>query len=166
MDTLSHYLWAVVLYWYFQAPKKWLVGLTGALPDIFSFGILFGMNMLGIVSFGQGPPPIEQIPGFIFTLYNITHSFIPIGIVAIILYFSARKWWYLSWGWILGIAMDIPTHTRDYFPTPFLWPLSRYAFDGFSWGQQWFLILNYSLLILAFAYLFWRDFAWPQRNSK
>lgn len=170
MDTLSHYLWAVALYWYFRKPRHWLSGLSGALPDLLSFGLLFVMAHLGMTAFEPGgPPPIEHIPDFIFTLYNVTHSLIPIGMTALLLFFLARRWWFLTWGWLLGILMDIPTHTQAYFPTPFLWPLSSYTFDGFSWGQSWFMLLNYSLLFVAFGLLWWRDStgsACSQRNSK
>lgn len=158
MDTLSHYLWAVALYWYFRKPKKWLTGLSGALPDLLSFGLVFLMSFAGMLSFEPGgPPPIEMIPDFAHTLYDITHSLLPIGIVAILLFFFARRWWHLTWGWFLHILADIPTHTRAYFPTPFLWPISSYTFSGFSWGQAWFMILNYSLLAVAFTLLWRRD---------
>lgn len=158
MDTLAHYLWAVVIYWYFRKPRKWLSGITGALPDLSSFGILFIMSFAGAVAFEPGgPPPVEVIPNLIFTLYNITHSLLPIGIVAGLLYWLKREWWHLSWGWILHILADIPTHTRAYFPTPFLWPITGWTFDGIRWGQWWFMLLNYGLLACAMTALFLRD---------
>lgn len=53
-------------------------------------------------------------------------------------------------GWLLHIIMDIPTHSYAFFPTPVLWPLFGWKFNGFSWATPWFLILNYSLLILVY----------------
>jgi hypothetical protein len=48
--------------------------------------------------------------------------------------------------WPLHILMDIPTHRAGRYGTPFLWPLTDYRFDGISWGQRWFMILNWSLI--------------------
>lgn len=157
MDTLSHYLWAVLLYWYFRKEKKWLIGLSGALPDLMSFGIFILLALITGVSYEPGPPPLEVFPSIIFTMYNITHSFLPIGIVAFFLWKFKPKWWHLSWGWFLHIITDIPTHTREFFPTPILWPLSTITFSGFSWGQWWFMLLNYGLLLIASFYLWKRD---------
>lgn len=167
MDTLSHYLWAVALYWYFRKPKKWLSGITGALPDLLSFGPLIVANLLTGFSRYEpgGPPPLHSIPSWVFGAYDVTHSLVVVGIVAFALFFLARKWWWLTWGWILHILADIPTHTRAYFPTPFLWPISELTFDGFSWGQWWFVLLNYGLIAAAFTLLVRRDRAMHRKRD-
>ena len=153
MDTLSHYLWAVIIYWYLQKPRKWLLGLSGALPDLLSFGLLFVMVFFTGTFEPGGPPSLESIPAFIFTLYDITHSLIPIGLVTLGLWIWKRKYVYLTFGWIFHILCDIPTHTREYFPTPFLWPISSFTINGFSWGQPWFMALNYGAIIICFILL-------------
>ncbi len=56
-------------------------------------------------------------------------------------------------GWMLHILIDIPTHTRGLYPTPFLWPLSNVTVDGISWGKPWFMAMNYSSLLLVFLLL-------------
>ena len=57
-------------------------------------------------------------------------------------------------GWPLHILIDIPTHTYQFYPTPFLWPISTYKFDGISWGTPWFMIVNYSSLAIVLITLF------------
>jgi len=57
-------------------------------------------------------------------------------------------------GWLLHILIDIPTHSYSFYPTPFLWPISQFKFDGISWAIPWFMIANYSALALVFLSLF------------
>jgi len=56
-------------------------------------------------------------------------------------------------GWFLHIIADIPTHSKAFYPTKFLWPLSDWCFDGVSWANMKFIITNYTLLIIAFILL-------------
>ena len=56
-------------------------------------------------------------------------------------------------GWSIHILMDIPTHTDELYPTLFLWPLSNWCFDGKSWGNIPFMIVNYSSLLIVFILL-------------
>ncbi len=39
------------------------------------------------------------------------------------------------------------------YPTLFLWPLSDWYYDGNSWGTLWFMIANYSCLLIVFILL-------------
>ena len=132
-------------------------------PDLFAFTIpfiwLFGNLIFGGMSFADLPRPGEIEPApqdtlpifrLTSTLYNISHSaiifLIVFGVVFLIL---RRPLWELG-GWFIHILLDIPTHSYQFYPTPFLWPLSGWKFDGFSWGTPWFLILNYSAIIIAY----------------
>jgi hypothetical protein len=36
-------------------------------------------------------------------------------------------------GWLLHIAIDIPTHSFRYYATRFLWPVSDFRIDGIAW---------------------------------
>jgi hypothetical protein len=107
------------------------------------------------------------------TLYHISHSF-----VVFLLLFSLG--WMVRWygllqkgkaplfedkgahtytppwemfGWFIHILMDIPTHTGLLYPTLFLWPLSDWYVDGNSWGTKWFMVANYTLLLVVFLLL-------------
>jgi len=124
-------------------------------------------------------PPEVRNSFFIFrltiTLYHISHSFITF----LALFFLA---WIMCWymfkhkseisthkhtlyqpsrctpywemtGWLIHIVMDIPTHSKTFYPTLFLWPLSDWHFDGISWVNMWFIIINYTSLLIVFILL-------------
>jgi hypothetical protein len=56
-------------------------------------------------------------------------------------------------GWFIHVLMDIPTHSGMLYPTLFLWPLSDWYYDGNSWGTLWFMVANYSCLLIVFMLL-------------
>lgn len=56
-------------------------------------------------------------------------------------------------GWLIHIITDIPTHSKTFYPTLFLWPLTDWCFDGFSWGNIRFIIVNYTSLFTVFFVL-------------
>ncbi|HEY7531274.1 MAG TPA: hypothetical protein VH681_00670, partial [Nitrospiraceae bacterium] len=66
-----------------------------------------------------------------------------------------RPLWGLS-AWGLHVLVDIPTHSFAFFPTPFLWPLSTWKFDGWQWMTPTILVPNYVLLALLYAWFLWR----------
>jgi len=151
MDTLAHFLWTFAIYW--KHPRRWIAGLIGVLPDLLSFGLLFIIGIVSGVTHTNGPPSIESIPGWVFTAYNITHSLVVFTLVAVVLWFLAREWFWLIGGWLLHIIIDIPTHTTRFFPTPIFWPISSFVIDGTSWGVWWFMLLNYSAIIGVYTWL-------------
>ena len=57
-------------------------------------------------------------------------------------------------GWGLHILIDIPTHSYQFYPTPLLWPVSSWKFNGFSWTTPWFIIVNYLAILLVYALLY------------
>lgn len=178
MDIISHGLWAVVAGKTVERKIKtplggWKLFASGVLPDALAFGIpfiwLIWNAATGDVSFADGRPqdgeppalasnPIYRIPQIV---YPLTHSLV-ICAVTVLLVWLARSGWkrldlaklpWLMIGWPLHILCDVPTHSYRFYPTPVLWPLSGWKFDGFSWGQPWFMALNYSLLLIAFLAL-------------
>ena len=52
--------------------------------------------------------------------------------------------------WPFHIILDIPFHTKDFFPVQFLWPISDIAFDGISWSSPFIVIPNFSGIILLY----------------
>jgi hypothetical protein len=151
MDTLSHYLWVVALYW--QHPKRWIIGLFGALPDLLSFGPHIVESLFAGT---LGRPELHTIPDYVFVMYDLTHSLVVFAVVALVLWFAARDWFWLIWGWALHILIDIPTHSAEFFPTPFLWPISDFMIDGISWGVVWFMIMDVTLLVAVYTWLVMR----------
>jgi hypothetical protein len=140
MDVLAHGLWGGVGFCPKGGKKFAAAFVLGMAPDLFSFGLFhvthpdwIGQRILGEVS---GPPPMAILPDFLFHAYNITHLR------------RHPPWLFLAWG--LHILCDIPTHTSAYFPTPYLWPFSTPYIEGVSWATPWFMITNYTAILLAY----------------
>ena len=149
MDTLSHALWGKGLFGYRGLPRVAL--FFGALPDLFSFGILF-VQRIFTGEFSTGAPPLEAIPTWVFINYNISHSFISalIAIGIVLLYRKDIAFAMLAWPF--HIVLDFPFHSKDYFPTKLFWPISNYYIDGIPWNisEVWFP--NIAGIILLFIY--------------
>lgn len=166
MDIVSHALWTNLLYLRARRYAAWGV-LLGVLPDIVSFGglllerIFFPEDLtLSQAAVSVGParlfgrrPTLAQIPPYVFTLYNVTHSLVVFGAVALVIAVLWRQFWWPMLGWALHIASDIFTHTSDFFPTPFLWPLSDFRVSVISWGHPVFFAANAATLIILYGYL-------------
>ena len=54
--------------------------------------------------------------------------------------------------WGLHITMDIFTHPNNFFPTPFLWPVSDAHVNGIAWGEAVIFFPNLLLLALLYAW--------------
>ncbi len=155
MDILSHGLWGAVAFGRRSRPSFWLAFVTGLAPDLLSFGILYFAVALGLAEkpdFSHGTPPESSIPRYVHQLYDITHSLV-IFLVVFLLVWAVRKqpvWELGAWG--LHVLVDVPTHSHSFFPTPVLWPLFTWKFDGWPWMNPAILIPNYVLLFLCYAW--------------
>ena len=171
MDIFAHGLWAGAADKAVNKKAKKplnvrLAAFWGVFPDLFAFTSgfvwLFGNLIFGDMSFADlprpgeiEPAPQDTLPIFRLTsmLYSTSHSAIIFLIVfGVVFLIFRRPIWELG-GWFIHILLDIPTHSYQFYPTPFLWPLSGWKFDGFSWGTPWFLILNYSAIIIVYWFL-------------
>lgn len=150
MDIFAHWLWTYALY--FKNKYRFLAAFFGILPDMLSFGPFFLYNMLSN-GLRLGKPEISSIPEFVFVGYNFTHSLVIFLIIVGVIYFITRNIPIVLGGWLFHIIIDIPTHTRGFFPTPFLWPLSEFKISGISWADPIFLTVNYLLLFFIYVYL-------------
>jgi hypothetical protein len=162
MDIFAHFLWSYIL---FHRTK--VVGravLFGILPDILSWGVYSAHRILNGGAFGR--PDMAAIPGWAFTLYGLTHSLIIFGLVCLVLWLTIKRIPIYLYAWLLHIAVDIPTHTKDFLPTPFLWPLSSFAFPGIRWSHPYFMIANYAAIILCLGYIFWKQFGRQEKEGK
>lgn len=168
MDIFAHTLWANAVAR--TANKKleqkgktlrihplW-TGFWGVFPDFFAFTIPFVILIYtfitGGVSFGSFSH--HNLPAnfdIAQTLYQYSHSLVVwAGVFILAWIISKRPRWELI-GWALHILIDIPLHSIEFYPTPFLFPISEYRFPyGISWGTQWFMILNYIALLFVFGY--------------
>lgn len=157
MDTLSHGLWGSLAFGRKNKTSFWLAFFFGVAPDLFSFGPFFVGSFLGIFTrppFSSVPPPESAIPDFVHLLYRPTHSLIIFSAAFLLIWFIRKKpLWEMS-AWALHILYDIPLHTEHFFPTPFLWPVSSYSFDGWSWGSPWIFFPNVAVLAILYFWFF------------
>ncbi len=120
MDILSHGLHGGIAFGRENRRKYIIAFLFGIGPDLFSFGIFFISRLM---SFGRLPldkPEISEIPKYVHILYDFTHSFVPYLIFFSILWFMGKKSFAkLTLGWPLHILVDMPSHSFEFFPTPF-----------------------------------------------
>ncbi|MBS3132106.1 hypothetical protein J4212_06745 [Candidatus Woesearchaeota archaeon] len=153
MDIFAHWLWVYAAFHKKKYAK--MAAFFGVLPDLLSFGLFFVVMLFtgGLDFSRRGPPPLDAIPGWVFSSYNWTHSLVIFSAAFILLCLILKKFYWPLLGWAIHILIDIPTHTSRFFPTPFLWPLSSYSYSGISWAAGWFMMLNYSLLVLAYVYI-------------
>ena len=152
MDTLSHALWGKGFFGYRGKPY-WSI-FFGVLPDLFSFGIYYILNLLfNYKNLKHGKPELHELPDYIFTLYDITHSLvIALFFVCIVYFFINRNFAFAMLAWPLHILVDFPFHTIDYFPTPIFWPIIDFKFDGIPWSNKYVWFSNLAGIFLLYFY--------------
>lgn len=158
MDILSHGLWGgVILGRKNRRDFCWAFGF-GIAPDLFSFGIFTGLTILGLASspdWSAGSPTDEMIPAFVHTLYGLTHSLIIFALVFGLVWLVRKNPFLPLLAWGFHIALDIPTHSMEFFPTPFLWPFfNNIRFNGIAWARPIIFIPDVILLVLVYSWFF------------
>ncbi|RMD60217.1 hypothetical protein D6833_10165 [Candidatus Parcubacteria bacterium] len=181
MDLLAHGLWTAVAARggerlvrrrmkrksSFRLRTRWAV-FWGMFPDLFAFSGLsawFVLQILRGVALGELPHPSDFEPAQADTLaifrltnalYQLSHSLLVFGTVFLLVLVLRQKASWEMLGWVFHISIDVFTHSYAKYPTPILWPLSSWKFDGIYWGTPWFLALNYSVLLATYAFLYRR----------
>lgn len=156
MDIVSHGLWGAIAFGRKNKKSFWLSFFFGIAPDLFSFGIFFIATVLGFhewLHFGE-PPQDHLIPSYVKGLYAVTHSVLVFAAAFILVWFVRKKplWEMAAWG--LHIPFDIFTHSYQFFPTPFLWPLFDVKVNGIPWSRPEILIPNVALLAALYLWFF------------
>lgn len=151
MDLISHALWTNLVFKELPLEQRcWAIGFS-VVPDIISFSVVTTKIFIKRTLSFQVKHPM-QMPKYVFELYNITHSAVVWLGVFLILKIIGLDWYALAFcGWGFHILLDIFTHSKDFFPTPILWPFSMFHFSGIKWMAKKFMIFNY--LLLAILYL-------------
>ena len=152
MDTLSHALWGKGIFGYRGRPY-WSL-FFGALPDLFSFGIYFLITLLfNPSSLKLGKTVLDEIPNYVFHLYDITHSIvIALFFILIVYVFWNKNFAFAMLAWPLHILLDFPFHTADFFPTPILWPIIDVKFDGIAWSMPYIWFSNIAGILMLYLY--------------
>ncbi len=147
-------------------------GFWGVFPDLFAFSFPFFLRFYllftGKINADDftGRPDIGNSVGFdlAHTLYQYSHSLVIWALVFGVVWFIYKRPRYELLGWALHILIDIPTHVLAFFPTPFLFPISEYRFPyGMQWSNVYFMIINYSLLLLVWGRMLFTD--WRKMKS-
>tara|TARA_Y100000814_G_C12047565_1_gene304914 strand:+ start:12 stop:500 length:489 start_codon:yes stop_codon:yes gene_type:complete len=151
MDTFSHALWGKGLFGYRK--YRWTAFIFGALPDLSSFGLLFLFNLItNPQNLNMGKPSLSEIPHWVFTSYNISHSLITALFFLFLTYCINKDLFFPMLAWPLHIIIDFFTHTIYYFPTPIFWPISDYRFNGISWANKYIFLTNVICIVIIFLY--------------
>ncbi len=150
MDTLSHALWGKGLFGYRK--YRWYSFLFGALPDLFSFGIYFIHSIFFSSSPVMGRPTRSEIPEWVYSLYDISHSMVIASIIIFIAYKINKEFAFPMLAWPAHIILDFFTHSIEFFPTPILWPISDFKFDGIPWSNPIVFFANVLIIFLLFIY--------------
>jgi hypothetical protein len=159
MDIISHGLYGGA--GFAKKGKKvfWLAFLIGMMPDLMSFGIFWVDTLLGFhqrPNWQAGPPAMSAIPGYVGALYDFTHSLVIFSAVFLVVWAIRKKPFWLLIPWGLHVMIDIPSHSSAFFPTPFLWPISSYHFEGIGWGNPTIFVPNVIILIAIYSVIFWK----------
>jgi len=152
MDILAHGLWGGAAFGWKR--KYFWAFLFGMLPDLLAFGPFFVYRLIsGTLKFGK--PEIAAIPAAVFTAYNFSHSlFTAAAILLLVRFVISKELFIAAWAYPLHILLDIPTHDKTFFPTPFLFPVSNFRIDGISWGNKYFMLSNYAALLAVYFIYF------------
>jgi len=176
MDIFAHTLWATVgakkLNDSLGKKEKKNISILwasfwGIFPDFFAFTVPTLLSIYSLIFSGKslydishhGPHLSEGDPTFNLAsyLYQYSHSIIIFLLVFGIVWIIFKRPQFVMLGWLLHIILDIPSHSLEFFPTPFLFPFSNYHFPyGIMWSNQWFMIINYSFLLFVFLYFLFR----------
>lgn len=153
MDIISHGLRSGLAFGR-KSKKDFLKSIgRGILPDALSFGVFTAATVVGLATRpDRGNHDANQIPQYVHTLYNITHSFFTFWVALGIAYLWKKKIPLPMLGRGLHIFVDIPTHSLNFFGTPFLRPIFPPLVDGISRGNPWIFFSNRGLLILGYGW--------------
>ena len=104
-------------------------------------------------SWSNGHPNITAYPSWAGLLYSGTHSLFLFTVTLVLIWALIGKPMWVVGAWGLHILIDIPTHSLELFPTPFLWPLSDFKVDGLPWHSP--IVFGGNMLLLIAAYSLW-----------
>ena len=150
MDIISHALWTNLIFKELPIAQRSVAVVFGVMPDFVSFSFLAVKHFVK-KTMHYTDPPLHVIPRKVFVMYNITHSLVMWVGVFLLLKLIGLSWLALAFmGWGLHIFLDIFTHSKEYFPTPILWPFSKFHFSGINWSNKWFMLFNYAVLLFLY----------------
>ena len=149
MDIISHGFWGSIAFGRKSKQAFLIAFFFGIFPDLFAFAFTFIERIFFRGEFISGP--ISQIPRYVHTLYNISHSLVVALAVILICVAIWKSRAYVMFAWPLHILFDTVSHDLRFFPTPFIWPLNTPFFPGTAWSTPWVFVSNWTVLIALYA---------------
>ena len=171
MDVLSHGLWATAFGELLRrqglATKPQVAGAAafGLMPDlvalapvsIWALGSESASGAIRAYIFAQpGSEPV-MAPWAHWLEHNIhcsAHRVLVLGLVTLLSFWKFRWWLVPLMGWWLHLALDVPTHSREYYAVTIFYPLTEWSFDGIAWTHPAVIGANYVALAVAYGWLF------------
>ncbi len=180
MDIIAHTLWAGV--GIALARRRWPIGkraavaivTLAALPDVlqllpiiawwaFGDGSVAALRAYAMALPGREPVLPVLVAQWSHHLHCIMHSALVAGAVTLLLWALRRSLWIALLGWWSHIVIDVFTHSKSFYPSPVLYPVTQQGFDGIAWNTPWFAVLNYCALT---ASVLWLIFGQRRKSAK
>ena len=165
MDIFSHALWGNLQFRLIPQTKNHphLIGwgiFFNIFPDLFTFTYPFLWILWNrfvtkkLEHWPRNQFEYEALPisDLTWRLYQWSHSIFIWAIVTGLTWFVLGVFPWPLLGWVTHIFIDIPTHEKNFYPTPYLWPLSHPYVDGWAWARKSIVIANTSALIIAYGF--------------
>jgi hypothetical protein len=182
MDILAHTLWTTAAARKANrvAKKKgklfklnlFWTAFWGVFPDLFAFSIPFVIALWTILTgtrtlqFFSTKNQVVAGLNLFHDFYQYSHSLIIFAVIFLIVWAIKRRPPWVLLGWVFHILIDIPSHSLAFFPTPFLFRLSNYHFPyGIAWSNMWFMIINYSALLIVWGTILVKKYHKPKDIS-
>jgi hypothetical protein len=147
MDVVAHGLWGGALFGR-KNKRQWRWAfLLGVAPDVIAFGP-FLVSQIGNSGW-------VKFPHYVHQSYDLTHSLVVWCVVACVAWFFRKSFPWILGAWALHILCDIPLHSIDFFPTPYLWPFATPLFNGTPWARPAFILGNYLAIVAVYAVSAW-----------
>lgn len=170
MDFFAHVFWGIILTYFLSKAsfskrfydtraKKIVSVLAFAVLDFVFLPMIFYRIYLMVCGAQNGFPfHYFQLPGWQYTAYYISHSFVTTAVVGLLLYFVARKYVVpVVAGFLFEIITDVATHEFFFALHPF-YPLWDKEIIGLTtWGTPSFMLANYVLICLGFLLVWWHS---------
>lgn len=173
MDILAHALWAgagVLLArrrYSISTPTAQATVALAVMPDLLHMIPVIAWSAFGTGSWsalvtymgalpGQEPVMPWWVNEVSHNLHCFAHSGVVLGVLTLLIWLRTRRIWVPLLGWWSHVIIDVFSHSRDFYPSPVLWPFTREGFDGIAWNSTSFMVVNYSALTAIYLWLFWR----------
>ena len=163
MDVVAHGLWAAVICRWrgrrqpiARSATAWTIGLAVA-PDLVQLTPIVAAALTTPQGWSSLQAYIHALPHYqpvlppqvefvVHHLHCTMHSALVAALATLLSWVFLRRFWWPLVGWWMHIVIDVFTHSRDFYSSPVLYPITQRGFDGWAWNDPWQLTFNYGLI--------------------